>query len=781
MQWRPSLADFTGPMVVAQPWSLSLAALRRGIDNAHIDCLLGERFREQATTTIHKLVREDATSLSRRLPEQLVGSDDLAALRDAYLCLFESALERHPGKDTRQTAVLLGFALLKYLLQLVAHETLALQEGLKTQIQSRFDWSSAARMDLHERLILVTRQAQAIQRRVTQILFRQVRKLETSQIRSLRASVLGQDWPIPEAVLFNPILFVPDPGKGAALAADYPLGWLADSGIADWPARTAGSLYTTFVDYLPAWLTGTEHLGAHGGDWPDAPADRRDRGELRGFLSTEILLGAFVPRLEYTQGLTSWLDEPANLRLFLDSGPASGEGTGAGTAHGSAARWQHPEWADFHRDRIEQLTAGLESAGLLGAIECAYALPALRNQLGCPLPFPLLLDYAEDRLSRRQLVQRLAGLRTGPEPPLAQQALERMPVGRRQRTLARTRLLLGRYLVDFLTLRRDLKLAYKTFEVLDEIRFIEDEHECRLSRTNGSLYELSCRGETDQAQAQRRIRGHAVLKADVRGSTLITEELRARGLNPASHFSLNFFNPVNALLPEFGAEKLFVEGDAVIIGLYEYLDEGSGLAVTLACRLARKILQVVTLQNVGNRQNDLPELELGLGIAFSQREPNFLYDEGRAIMISSAINQADRLSSCSGLLLRSGFAPPHPALHVAVVRDAVGGDRAGAGRDLLTYNVNGVKLDETAFLKLEEELAMTQLRLPADEAPEGLFFVGSHTDESGRAHWVVLRHAPVLDWYGDAVGPVEPDRRHYFELIVDEDLARRIRRLAAGG
>jgi hypothetical protein len=276
------------------------------------------------------------------------------------------------------------------------------------------------------------------------------------------------------------------------------------------------------------------------------------------------------------------------------------------------------------------------------------------------------------------------------------------------------------------------------------------------------------------------VRAHAVLKADVRGSTRITEELRARGLNPASHFSLNFFGPVNQLLPEFRAEKLFVEGDAVILALYEFQDEGAGLVVARACRLAHKILRVVTLQNARNRQHGLPELELGLGISFARREPNFLYDEGRPIMISDAINRADRLSSSSGLLRRRGFAPANPAFRVAVVRDLVGGARAGPGRDLLTYNVNGVKLDDAAFLKLEEEIPMTQVRLPDREAPGSLFLLGSYADDDGCIHWIVLRHAPVCDWDGDLTGPVEPERRHYFEMIVDEPLAARLRRLAAG-
>jgi hypothetical protein len=52
-------------------------------------------------------------------------------------------------------------------------------------------------------------------------------------------------------------------------------------------------------------------------------------------------------------------------------------------------------------------------------------------------------------------------------------------------------------------------------------------------------------------------------------------------------------------------------------------------------------------QNELNRGNQLPELELGIGICYAPEAPKFLYDADDRIMISSAIGDADRLSSCS--------------------------------------------------------------------------------------------------------------------------------------
>ena len=81
---------------------------------------------------------------------------------------------------------------------------------------------------------------------------------------------------------------------------------------------------------------------------------------------------------------------------------------------------------------------------------------------------------------------------------------------------------------------------------------------------------------------------HAVIKADVRGSTRITQELLARGLNPATLFSLNFYEPVKRILDRYGAAKVFIEGDAMVLAIFETESNRSHQrAVSKACALAR--------------------------------------------------------------------------------------------------------------------------------------------------------------------------------------------------
>ncbi len=49
----------------------------------------------------------------------------------------------------------------------------------------------------------------------------------------------------------------------------------------------------------------------------------------------------------------------------------------------------------------------------------------------------------------------------------------------------------------------------------------------------------------------------------------MTQDLLARGLSPASHFSLNLHEPVKKLLDRYGAKKVFIEGDAIILAIFE--------------------------------------------------------------------------------------------------------------------------------------------------------------------------------------------------------------------
>jgi hypothetical protein len=245
------------------------------------------------------------------------------------------------------------------------------------------------------------------------------------------------------------------------------------------------------------------------------------------------------------------------------------------------------------------------------------------------------------------------------------------------------------------------------------------------------------------------IRCHVILKADLRGSTTMTAALIQRGLNPATHFSLNFFDPIRKLIKNFGAEKVFIEGDAIILSLFEYQNAPEQwFATARACGLAKSMLAVVQKQNEVSRAHQLPQLELGIGICYSPEAPNFLYDGDQRIMISSAIGDADRLSSCSWKLRRKYAYQPKLLTHVMVFQqplsDAFRGEK---GMTTFRYNLNGIELEAAAFNKLKKEIALRQfkIRLPADEYSTR-FYAGKYPDANGETYEVVIREGRVKVW-----------------------------------
>jgi class 3 adenylate cyclase len=247
---------------------------------------------------------------------------------------------------------------------------------------------------------------------------------------------------------------------------------------------------------------------------------------------------------------------------------------------------------------------------------------------------------------------------------------------------------------------------------MDTVNVISNERFRELSSINNTLYEFLLPEEQRPAEEEK-VTHHVILKADIRESTTLTRTLFERGLNPASYFSLNFYDPINKLLPKYGAKKVFIEGDAIILALFEREGEG-GTGVGHACMLAKEIIEIVTAYNERSQANGLPVLELGIGICYQDSAPMYLMDGSKQIMISKAINESDRLSSCS-----------KGVRHVLERRDLLFNvfsfktveDSATGGEPsefLLRYNIGGIHINEAAFHKLRSEISLQayEVRVP---------------------------------------------------------------------
>jgi hypothetical protein len=267
----------------------------------------------------------------------------------------------------------------------------------------------------------------------------------------------------------------------------------------------------------------------------------------------------------------------------------------------------------------------------------------------------------------------------------------------------------ARLLHDLFCYHRDLRGLEAVSAGFDSINLVGDEKVRELSTLNGMLYEFL--PPEDQKPAEDRVVHHAILKADVRDSSRLTRSLMEKGMNAASYFSLNFYDPVNKLLAKYGASKVFLEGDAIIVALLEREGEAM-LSVGRACVLAWEIVSLLREYNELLERSALPPMEVGLGIAYQDSPPLYLMDGERRIMISDAINESDRLSSCSKRI-RKKLAPDVGVFQVYSVQIGGGGSKkdsasaeAGAEEMRLNYNVGGICLSEEAFLKLRQEISL---------------------------------------------------------------------------
>jgi class 3 adenylate cyclase len=257
-------------------------------------------------------------------------------------------------------------------------------------------------------------------------------------------------------------------------------------------------------------------------------------------------------------------------------------------------------------------------------------------------------------------------------------------------------------------LRRDRRNYQHVAAWMDRINLVRSEHVRELSRANKSLYEFLHPSEGRPADDP--VINHTIIKADVRGSTGITKDLLARGMNPASHISMNLHEPVKRILERFGAATVFIEGDAIILAIDETEStRATARGVARACVLAREILAVTLAYNQRARTSGLPGLELGVGVAFQDSAPSLWTDGDSKIMISRALNLSDRLSSSSKIAKRLFHNNPSP-FNVYLLQTLMEDAEVGEEEELLVrYNLNGIEINEEGFNKLNAEISLGPL------------------------------------------------------------------------
>ena len=442
----------------------------------------------------------------------------------------------------------------------------------------------------------------------------------------------------------------------------------------------------------------------------------------------------------------SMLSVPENAQELFAGGTPSDS-----TAAGKAQKALLGAWVDF-----------LERESVMDHVIASYEAVPLLTQY-CPPINPQQLKNALISKTERKRVETLLEEHGRISPDQLNNAVKKVE-GTKGADRAK---IAGRYFGDFIRYHRDLRRFEAVNAAMDGVNVIVTDKLRELSSINNTLHEFLLAEEQKPSEAS--ITAHVILKADIRDSTTLTKTLYERGLNPASYFSLNFFEPVNKLLPKYQAMKVFIEGDALILALFERETE-QGFGVGKTCMLAKEMIQIVRAYNEQAKKSGLPNLELGLGICYQDSAPMYLMDGTHRIMISKALNESDRLSGCSkGARKFVTRETPFNVFSFQTVDDA---DTGGMPDEFLVrYNIGGIHINAVAFEKLKKEISLREFvaEVPMIWGPEKVkLYAGVVPVEKGIFHKIIVREGIIARVDGTTFAHEGWTEKKYYEVVVNE-------------
>jgi hypothetical protein len=729
--------------------TIPMGSLSIGVDNIHHDVFLSPRFVQATRDYLFDLIRQ-STSPSHFTGIELRRSKgpDSASFRKLLSEFLQSALTQAKYHKNIEIDLLFRLALLKFLaFEMGSQFSNLILEG-KEWIRQRgehFERSQQAHV-IKARLSELQSTRRAVFRRVGQQVAQIVSDVEENVISKTRRALFGEDFAPFYELCKNRLIFlegmkdddfflehyvllgnyVRDPDRFEAMDALFQ-EFLREAGI------TLGHdpLHTDAIQSHTALLESVQVIRndiATLEEQRENTRKRLDRGDsfLTKFLNSgdpadlkaslndieqrlkhqECKLEELGPQIDaarqkldffvkdHSGKLGAYLNDPENAKRLFDASSAS------------------EEEAPMRARLLLQLLDRLELRDILFHVIASYEIRPIASDY-CP---PVHLQQLRKALvSKDELKQVEQVIKQVPAKKLSLKALEELSKKIRRYSREEMQAFVLRFATDFLRLHRDLRDADHLATCMERINLVTTEKARELSRLNNCLYECVL---PDEAKPQQdNVISHVIIKADVRGSTRMTQDLLSRGLNPASHFSLNLHEPVKKLLDRYSAKKVFIEGDAIILAIFETeATIAYARPVAKACILARQILSVCNSYNERASDSDLPALELGLGVAFQGSAPTYWTDGDSRIMISKALNLSDRLSGCAKLAKRMLSKQKSHFSLFQFLNTMEGASAEELDEFLVRFNHNGIELNEEGFQKLSEEISLdsieTRLEMP---------------------------------------------------------------------
>ncbi len=756
--------------------ALPMGTLAIGVDNIHHDVFLSPKFVQGARDYLLDLIRQSASSSHFPGMEQRASrGPDSAAFRKLLSELLQSSLTQAKYHKNIEIDLLFRLSLLKFLTLEIGNQFANIILEGKEWIRQRgehFERSQQAHV-IKARLSELQASRRAVIRRVGQQVAQMLAEVEDNAIAKTRRALFGEDFAPYYELCKNRLIFL-DGGKDDifflehyVLLGNYsrdPDRFEAMDALFQVFLREAGITITEDPAHVEAVQSHTAILGTvqairneianleeqreatrkrleRGGGFFNKLLSSEDPADMKASLHDielrlkhqEMKLEEIGPQVDearqkldfFRKGhetrLGEYLNEEENARRLFD--------LSAGAAESSALRAQ----------LLTRLIDRLEQHEMLVHVLASYEVRAIVAEY-CP---PVHLQQLRRALvSRDELEQVQRVIKQVPAKKLSVKTLEELSRKIQRYSRDEMKEIILRFAGDFFRLHRDLRDAEHLTACMERVNLVTTEKARELSRMNNRLYE--CVLPEEARPAQDTVVSHVIIKADVRGSTRMTQELLSRGLNPASHFSLNLHEPVKKLLDRYDAKKVFIEGDAIILAIFETESSVAyARPVAKACILSRQILAVCNSYNEGASSSDFPALELGLGVAFQGDAPTYWIDGDSRIMISKALNLSDRLSGCAKLAKRMLARQKSLFSVFQFLNTMEGASAEELDEFLVRYNMNGIELNEEGFRKLSEEISLdsieTKLDLPWGKQNVTLFYGEVPLGES--VELLVLRQA----------------------------------------
>jgi class 3 adenylate cyclase len=731
---------------------LSLGTLAVGVDNIHHDVFLSPKFVELTSAYLLEFIRQNANLVflsqsDRKQPDRRQAKaarpPEPGAWKRHLSDLLHAGLQTAKYSKNIEIDVLLRVTLLKFLTQEISAQFANLMLEGKEWIRSRgehFDRTEQAHV-MKARLAELQADRRNVFRQTGQHVFQVIAEIEENGLARARKALFGDEMAGAYEILTNRLAFVEGGKDDVLFLEQYVLlgSYLRDQ-----------DRFETFDTLLLDFLRESVLAGDQGSELSEAWRAHQELVDSTTASRAEIARleeehATLARRLERKDGLMSRVglgSDPANLRAAITDvdkrlrhlrhkletiGPRIE--TARGEADYLTEQYQNrlgdylsqPENArrlfDANAPRedggvaaetrarlLEGWIARLEQRDLLAHVLASYQLRNICHDY-CP---PIHLQQLKKAMVSREEYKRVEDiLKQFPARQFSMQRIDEISKKIRRTPREEVRTVALRFAEDFMRLRRDIRNYERLTAAMERVNLVRNERTRELSDLNNSLYEFILPEEA--RPAEDRVLSHTIIKADVRGSTKITHDLLERGLNPASLFSLNFYEPVKRILDRYGAAKVFIEGDALVLAIFENeSNRTQQRAVSKACALARQILAISLAFNDRAESSELPRLELGVGIAYQGSAPTYWMDTDSRIMISRALNLSDRLSSCSKAAKRL-LSRNDSLFRLFLFQTMMDVAEDEAEEFLIRFNLNGVELNEEGFLKLQEEIALTSV------------------------------------------------------------------------